>query len=504
MHTPAGPGPTADAPSIPWLEWSADAFARAGAERKPVLLNIGAPWCHGCAVMARTTYADPAIVALVNERTIPVRVDADRRPDINERYNLDGWPTTSLLTPSGEMLTGSTYVTPDVMPRMIAEAADALASRFDELMARAAQAAALRRVPAPSARYEPDRAAPDWVLARIVEEYDREHGGFGTGGKFLQPAALRFALIRYRTTGDPAMAALLSRTLDAMTTAGIFDAVDGGFYRYAAARDWSRPHTEKMLEDQAALVSLLVDAGQALERPAYVDRARDAIAYVQRTLSDRQRGGFFASQGADEDYYAVSASIRETLDPPVVDRTLFTDLNAQGAATWLYAGAALDDAGLGRHALASIERVLLATYRPGHGVAHFVTDAAEVRGLLTDQVHAAAALIDLDEATANDTYGMLAEELMRTALRTLWDDTRGAFRDRPLDTPDAIGLLADPVFPLALNCLAARVLVRLAARTGQADLERFARAALASQTDVYRRLGIGGAPYALAVLELPD
>jgi uncharacterized protein YyaL (SSP411 family) len=163
----------------------------------------------------------------------------------------------------------------------------------------------------------------------------------------------------------------------------------------------------------------------------------------------------------------------------------------------------LDDVGLGRHALASIERVLLATYRPGDGVAHFVTDGQEVRGLLTDQVHAASALIDLDEATANDTYGMLAEELMRAALRTLWDDTRGGFRDRPLETPDAIGLLADPVFPLALNCLAARVLVRLAERTGQADFEQFARATLASQTDGYRRLGIGGAPYALAVLELP-
>ncbi len=504
MNTPTHKDSGADTPSITWLHWSADAFARAGAERKPVLLNIGASWCHGCAVMARTTYADPGIVALVNERTIPVLVDADRRPDINERYNLEGWPTTALLTPSGEVLSGSTYVTPDVMPRMIEEAADALSSRFDELMARAAQAAAQRRTPAPSARYEPDRAAPDWVLARIVDEHDPEHGGFGTAGKFLQPAALRLVLARYRGTGDPAMAAILSRTLDAMTTGGVFDAVDGGFYRYAAARDWSRPHTEKMLEDQAALVPLLIDAAQALERPAYLNSARDVIAYVQRTLSDRQRGGFFASQRADEDYYAVSASIRETLDPPVVDRTLFTDLNAQAAAAWLYAGAALDDTTLSRHALASIERVLLATYRPGHGVAHFVTDGPEVRGLLTDQVHAAAALIDLDEATANDTYGMLAEELMRTAIRTLWDDARGGFRDRPLDTPDAIGLLADPVFPLPLNCLAARVLVRLADRTGQIDLEQYARAALASQTDVYRRLGVGGAPYALAVLDLPD
>jgi uncharacterized protein YyaL (SSP411 family) len=504
MHTPPLSGPEPDAPSIAWLDWSPEAFARAAAERKPVLLNIGATWCHGCAVMGRTTYADPAIVRLVNERTVPVRVDADRRPDINDRYNLEGWPTTSLLTPSGEMLTGSTYVTPDVMPRMIAEAADALSSRFDELMARAAQAAALRRAPAEAkpARYEPDPSAPDWVLGRIVEEFDREHGGFGRGGKFLQPAALRLVLARYRAAGDPSMAGILSTTLDAMTSGGVFDAVDGGFYRYTAGRDWSRPHTEKMLEDQAALITLLIEAAEALDHPAYLERARDVIAYVQRTLSDRQRGGFFASQGADEDYYAVSASIRETLEAPVVDRTLFTDLNAQGAAAWLQAGAALGDVGLGRHALASIERVLLATYRPGQGVAHFVAGGSEIRGLLTDQVHAAWTLLDLDEATGNDTYGMLAEELMRTAMRTLWDEHRGGFRDRPAETDDAIGLLADPVFPLPLNCLAARVLVRLADRSGQVDFEQFARATLASLTGVYRRHGIGGAPYALAVLAL--
>ena len=150
-----------------------------------------------------------------------------------------------------------------------------------------------------------------------------------------------------------------------------------------------------------------------------------------------------------------------------MDHTLFTDLNAQAAAVWLRAGAALDDVEPGRLGLQSLERVLLAGYRPGEGVAHFVAGGGEVRGLLTDHVHAAWALLDFDEATGNETYGMLAEELMRTAVRTLWDPVGGGFVDRQ-PGPDDVGLLIEPLKPLGLNCLAARTLHRLAAPYGSA------------------------------------
>jgi uncharacterized protein YyaL (SSP411 family) len=452
--------------------------------------------------MDRTTYGEPTIAALINERTVPVKVDADRRPDINERYNLDGWPTTALLTPSGEILTGSTYVTPDLMPRMILEAADSLRDHYDALMARAAAAAAARRRVSATHRYEPDRSAPDWMIDQLLAAQDREWGGFGTGGKFLHALPLRFALAVYTASPDPRLEMLIVHSLDAVTRGGLFDEVDGGFFRCTAGRDWSRPHTEKMLDDQAAIVTLLVDASDVLARPAYRERALDVIRYVQRTLHDHQRGGFYASQRADEDYYMVSGSIRETLEQPPVDRTLFIDSNAQAASAWLRASAAMDDVALGRTALTALERVLLSTYRPGEGVAHFVGAAPEVRGLLTDHVHAAAALLDLDEAVANETYSMLAEELMRTAIRTMWDDDAGGFRDHEPRGSEDVGLLADPVKPLTLNCLAAVTLARLARRTSGSDLEQYARAALASQTGVYRSQGIGGAAYALAALAL--
>jgi uncharacterized protein YyaL (SSP411 family) len=486
-------------PTIDWLEWSEEAFARAARERKPVLLSIGATWCHGCAVMDRTTYADPAIAALVRERTVPVRVDADRRPDINERYNLEGWPTTALLTPSGEILTGSTYVTPDVLPRMVDEAADALASRYEDLMARAEQVARARRAAAPAHRYEPDLGAADWFAGHLAGAHDAQCGGFGTAGKFLHVPALRFALDR-AAAGDARLAAVVSHTLDAMIRGAIVDDVDGGFFRYAAERDWSRPHTEKMLDDQAAMASVLVDAAAVFGRTDYRARGMDAVAYVRRSLCDAARGGFYASQRADEEYYGVSGSIRATLDPPTIDRTLFTDGNAQAAIAWLRIGEATGDAGLGRFALQSLERVLLATYQPGGGVAHWAAPDA-TRGLLTDQVWAAWALLHLHEATGSETYPMLAEELMRTAVRTMWDSSEGGFRDRAPATGD-VGMLADPVKPLALNCLAARVLVRLGRMTGDGQLGLAASAALASQTGLYRSHGPAAAHYAFAVLDL--
>lgn len=494
------PDPDTAPSPIPWEDWSAAAFDRAARERKPVLLAIGASWCHGCAVMDGTTYADPAIAETIRESTVPVRVDADRRPDVNERYNLEGWPTTALLTPSGEILTGSTYVTPDVMPRMLAEATHALREHYDQIMERAAAAAAARRAKTMPMRYEPDLGAPDWVAAQIAAEHDAEHGGFGTEGKFLQAAALRFALDR-AAAGDTRLAPIVVRTLDAMTSGGIADEVDGGFFRYASGRDWSRPHTEKMLEDQAAMASLLAEAADVFSRPEYRAVALDVVAYVRRTLADTARGGFFASQRADDDFYAVSGSIRATLEAPVVDRTLFTDANAQAAVAWLRIGERTGNVELGRLALASIEHVLLAAYRPGDGVAHWAAPTA-VRGLLTDQVHAAWALLHLHEATGNETYPMLAEELMRTALRTMWDSDVGGFLDHAPGGADDVGMLGDPVKPLALNCLAARVLARLAAVTGQAELQQLAAAALASQTAAYRRHGVSGAPYALAVEEV--
>src|SRR5436190_11620647 len=149
-------------PPIAWEDWTIDAFARAQVEGRPVLLSISANWCHGCAVMDHVAYGDPRVADLITREFVAVRVDADRRPDINDRYNLDGWPTTALLTPSGEILTGSTYLPADGLLSMLTEVATAYGTRRDALDQRAlAQAEARRQRPRTRpAGVEIDLAAP--------------------------------------------------------------------------------------------------------------------------------------------------------------------------------------------------------------------------------------------------------------------------------------------------------------------------------------------------------
>jgi uncharacterized protein YyaL (SSP411 family) len=492
-------------PAVTWLEWTTDAFARARTEAKPVLLSITASWCHGCAVMDRVAYADPEIIDVIATRFVPVRIDADRRPDVNDRYNLEGWPTTALLTPSGEMLTGTTYLPPDGLRSMLLEVSDAYRTRRQELDRRAESMTAARRsrTSATLGTIEPDLSAPQWLARRVVDECDPVYGGFGADGKFQHVAALRLALDEWLRTGDHALRDALMQTLDAMADGQLHDSVEGGFFRYAASRDWTRPHTEKMLEDQAGLVDLYTEAGRVFDIERYRDLARETMAYVHRTLATDTPPAFFASQAADESYYQVaSAAVRRTLAPPLVDRTAFTDLTARAAAAWLRAGVVLEDKQAAEFGTRALDRLLTLTYQPGNGVAHWYDGKAGISGLLTDQVHAACALLALHDATANPTWSMLAEELMRTVLRMHWDAAGLGFFDRAADAESEIGLMADALKPLATNCLASRVLSRLSRLTGKLDLQEKALDTLRSQTPLYRQHGLFGAPYALAVADV--
>lgn len=494
-------------PAVAWMPWGPDAFARARADRRPILLSISASWCHGCAVMDTASYADPRVAALVAERLVPVRVDADRRPDVNDRYNLDGWPTTVLLTPSGEMLTGTTYLPADGLLAMLDEVTSAYASGRDDLERRADAVAASRRaqrrsIPLAS---DPDLSAPSWLAELVIRETDVEYGGFGTSGKFLHIAALTAALAQYGRHREDALGDALRKTLDALVTGGARDQVSGGFFRYTSSREWMRPHTEKMIEDQAGIVRLFLEAARVFDRQDYLDVARDTIGFVASTLASGADGRFYASQAADDSYYQLgTADLRRAFPAPRVDQTLITDWTAQAAGVWIAAGDALGDTGLAEFGGRALDAAIVRSYRPGEGVAHYVDDHAGVRGLLTDQVHSARALLDLHEATANPTYSMMAEELMRMALRTLWDPVGQGFFDRPLDGPDALGLLSSPLKPLGTNCVAAVVLARLSRLTGDTELQQRAVQTLAAQTSIYRDQGLFGAPYALAVLQLFD
>lgn len=486
---------------VEWRPWSRHAFDEAGRSRKPVLLSITAHWCRGCTIMDSTCYADAGIAATINRRFVPIRVDADRRPDIHDRYNLEGLPTTACLTPSGELLAGSTYLPPERLVSMLLEAADGYAERADELEERAAAAAAARRDRAPRPLASaPDLSAPDWFAELAVRECDRQFGGFGAGGRFLQIDALRVALRLVRSGRRPELAEAVRRTLDGMAEGAIHDRVEGGFFRYASARDWSKPRTEKLLSDQAGIASVYMEAADVLQRSDWMDVARRTIAFVSDALADRERGGFRASLAGDDDYYALGADARRERPRPDIDDTIFTDWNAAASRAFLQAAQAFPSPDLEREASRALDRVM-SSFAGGDGVAHWADDPDAARGLLMDQVQAAAALLAHHEVNGRPGALEQALDLMRTAIRTLWDEHTGGFKDRR-SAPDDVGLMRDPLRPLAANGDAARVLARLSTLTGDPDLQQRAIAVLQAQSSSYRRHGLAAAPYVAAVIDL--
>ena len=448
--------------------------------------------------MCRTTYRDPAVCRLVEQAFVPVRVDADRRPDINERYNLGAWPTTVFLTPTGRLLGGETYVDAARMTALLEGVAEAFARRCDELTASLAPPTA-GRLP------EPSDSAGDldrWLEQHLLERFDTQHGGFGAAPKHVHAAAVRFALRRSAAAGGE-LREVASRTLDVIGWGGLYDDVDGGVFRYCAARDWTAPHVEKLLAVNAGVLDLLLEGWLVLGEPRYRERAGHLVRYVLGTLADRAGGGFFASQYADDRYYATPADERGRLAVPPVDRSVYAAGTARMAAALLRAAEVFGDSSLVEFAATSLERVAGETYERGGGVAHAVGDGEIARGLLADQVAVSDALLDLYAATERDVYLDLAQELMRFCLRALWDADRGGFVDRVV-ADDDVGLLREPRRPFAVNCTAVRVLARLGRLAGAEDLRERAAATLASLLPEARRRGVDAAPWALAAMELPD
>lgn len=476
------------ASTIAWLPWDADAFALAARERRPVLLSISAPWCAACHEMDRTTWADPRVGALVRDGFVAIRVNSDRRPDINERYNLGGWPTTAFLTPRADLLGGGTFVPAERMPDVLARVRDAFTAHAD----RTPSAPEQSRPAATS-----DVSTLDDLVAQTFASFDAQCGGFGTEPKFPLAAPVQLALDLYAETGDERMEHIARATLSAMADGDLHDRIDGGFFRYAAARDWQLPHREKLLEPNAHLLRLYATAARVFDDRTLAAVARRTIEYVAARLTDPE-GGYYGSEDADEGYYG--AADRMSVPRPRIDRTFYADANAAMAGALIAAGRALEDAEVTRGALRSLERVLLACYRPGEGVAHYLDGGPRVRGLLGDQIGMIHTLLDAHEAAGSTPYLMMAQELGYYALRTLYDERAGLFLDRA-PAADAIGLLREPCRPFAANCIGARALLRLGRAAKEPAFTDAGRRVLSASAAAASAHGPLAAHYVLAVRE---
>jgi uncharacterized protein len=449
---------------VSWQSWSEQLFARAKAENKMVLLDLGAVWCHWCHVMEETTYADPDVARLLGEKFIAVKADQDADPDLSRRYENYGWPATIIFGPDGkELIKRRGYLPPVTMISLLKELID-------------------DPTPGPSVRPErpwmpskgprlqaPERAA---LEKRFAEIYDRKHGGWGSVHRFLDAEPLEYAL------SDARFHPWARKTLD--NTLHLLDPVWGGIYQYSDTLDWSSPHYEKIMSFQASAMRVYVAAYQRFGKRAYLDAALGIARYITTFLSSPE-GAFHVSQDADlshqvpgKTYYALDATRRRALGLPKVDTHVYPRENgwAIGALADLYA-ATKDRAWLERARKAAIS-METARKLPDGAFRHGETDRAGP--YLGDTLAMAEAYERLHAAGGDATHREHALESLR-ALDARFRHGESGYFTAPVEK-GATGVFAKPVRIVEENIAVARLALRL----GQREIADRALAYLASPT----------------------
>ena len=454
-----------DANVIFWRDWNEEAFEAARTEGKPVLLTLGATWCHWCHVMDQTSYSDGRVIELVNSRFIPVRVDVDQRPDISLRYNQGGFPSVAFLAGSGEFLAGRPYTPPDEMLALLEQVSSGEVTP--------ANGGATDRA-APSAR-DGASASVDAVTGRLMELYDEQFGGFGVEPKQPPWEALRFLTARYGLTGDRAFLGMVETTLQGMWH-GNYDRKDQGFFRYSVSRDWKVPHYEKMLVSNASLLVSYLEAFQLTRKTVYRTAAAGILDYLLTTLFSPHQGLFFASQDADEPFYQMSWKDRNATAPPPVDRTFYAGWNALAADALIQAANVLGSPVYRRLGIDILEKLWHGSWTPAGGLRRRAGELSDATPILTDQVYFLRAWLSLHQSTGQPECLTRAVEIAGTVQRLFGAPHGGCYDTTPPESFEAALLPREQ--PALDNGCWAEALLALSHLTGEAGYSDQAAAAL--------------------------
>ncbi len=300
---------------VDWYPWGEEAFQKAKADDKPILLSVGYSSCHWCHVMAHESFEDDSTAQLMNENFINIKVDREERPDVDTIYmravvsmtGRGGWPLTAFLTPEGKPFFGGTYFPPEDrhgLPsfRKVLQSVSRSYRERREKIQRSAESIASHVVEqdlTPAARdTELGLSTLDHAVRTLSQQFDSAHGGFGKAPKFPHAMTLDFLLREYRRTGNTQALRMVERSLQKMARGGIYDQLGGGFHRYSVDERWLVPHFEKMLYDNALLSRLYLRVYHATGKPLYRRIAEETLAYVQREMTSPE-GGFYSAQDAD-------------------------------------------------------------------------------------------------------------------------------------------------------------------------------------------------------------
>ena len=323
---------------IDWHPWGEEPFRLAREQAKPVLLDIGAVWCHWCHVMDGESYENDEVAQIINDNFIPVKVDRDERPDVDRRYQnavgaitgQGGWPLTAFLTDEGKVFYGGTYFPPEDMygrpgyKTLLRRISELYRDQRSKALENAQKITDhLEQITAPTnGDFELRPEVVEETVQSIGKSFDIVHGGFGSAPKFPHTAAIELVLSRYYETQEEWLLIIARKTLEKMALGGVYDQLGGGFHRYSVDEKWIVPHFEKMSYDNSELLKNYLHGYQATGAPLFRDIAEGIIGYVTGVASDREAGGFYASQDADismhddGDYFTWSVQEVKELLPP--------------------------------------------------------------------------------------------------------------------------------------------------------------------------------------------
>jgi uncharacterized protein YyaL (SSP411 family) len=454
----AGTALAADPASpIAWRGWSTEVFAEAKRDRKLVLLDMEAVWCHWCHVMDETTYRDPKVVELIARHVIAVKVDQDSHPALSQRYEDWGWPATIVFDGDGrELHKERGYITPADMAATLAA-----------LIAKPEPLALPPRREGASGAGQLSAEQVETLTRRFAEAYDESFGGWGGGHKFVQAEALDWALA-LALRGDREAAERARTTL--RNARALIDPVFGGIFQYSDNGRWDSPHYEKIMSLQTQALRIYAQAAVALREPALLDGARDIQRYIERFMR-AAGGGYYVSQDADlrgpqslpgKAYYALSEDARLKAGLPRIDTNTYAREAGWTVSAYVALHEATGDPAPREAALAAAAWAIESRRGPDGGFRH---GAEEAPGRsLQPNLAMGIAFLDLYRATAERRW---LTESARTADHMIerLEDAGGGFPAAPPPT-GAVGALAEPVKHLDDNTLAARFLNLLGHYTG--------------------------------------
>ncbi len=499
---------------VNWRAWNEDAFSEAQAANKPVLLAIHAPWCQWCRTMDEQTYGNDAISQYIGDNFIPVKVDSDRRPDVNGRYTQGGWPTTCVLTPEGDIIWGGTFLPPDGMAQLLPQVLNAFHNDKQGLGQHIAQQR--EQIKQRNAAPPLDTTLPvtpeitRYSILGIKHNFDFAFGGFGREQKFAHVDAIELCLEQYNRSvlngeTDKDLEIVLEKTLAGMSANGLNDAEAGGFFRYTQTPDWRDPHHEKLLEDNAQIARVFTRAYQLLGDERWKNVAAQTLRYIDTTLYDEGRGVWGGSQAADAEYYAQPVAERAEWNPPTVDSTVLTGPNALAVRAHVSWWQATGDAAALQMAKKGMDFLLANVLKADGALDHFLAEGEEEveaagrmpTGLLGDSADMVAALLDLYEAGQGVEYLDRAEEIAGWVKGHLEDPRSSGLFDSVV-RPDGVGSMKVATKDVNDNMQMVDALLRLFLATGEEEHAHLAQRVMQAFIPAGPQLGFFGAGFALA------